>query len=225
MSFVRSPYAHADIVNIDASAALAAPGVTRVVTGRELAQWMHPLPISEPAFLPNRPFLRHSLSPDRARFAGDAVAAVIAESASAAEDAAELVEVDYRELPVVTTAEAAIADDAPILHPGWDSNVAYHMHAGAGDVDAALADAVHHVSLRLNVPRVASMYIEPKAVLAEYDPLDEKPTVWASIQTPHGLRSQIATVLSMPEQHIRVIAPDVGGAFGTKVVIRQTTCL
>lgn len=216
VSFVRSPYAHAEILSVDASAATAAPGVIRVITGAELNTWMQPLPISDPSFLPNRPFRRASLTSDRARFAGDAVAAVIAESPSSAEDAAELVEVEYRELPVVTTAEAAMADGAPILHDGWDSNVAYHMHAGSGDVDAALAESTHRVSLRLVVPRVASMYIEPKAVLADYDPLTEHLTVWASIQTPHGLRTQIATVLDMPEQQIRVIAPDVGGAFGTK---------
>jgi aerobic carbon-monoxide dehydrogenase large subunit len=214
--FVRSPFAHAEIVSIDTSAAAAAPGVVAVVTGRDLGEWMKATPIQDPALLPNRPLQRHSIAADRARFAGDAVAAVIAESLVLAHDAAELVDVDYRELPAVTTAEAAIAPDAPIVHDGWDSNIAYHMHAGDGDVETALAEATHVVKLRLVLPRVASVYIEPKAVLADFDPISERLTVWASTQTPHGTRTQVAAALSMPEHQVRVIAPDVGGAFGTK---------
>jgi aerobic carbon-monoxide dehydrogenase large subunit len=216
VAFVRSPWAHAEIVSIDASAAGAAPGVVTVITGAELDAWMKPSVIQEPALLPGRRLLRHSLTPDRARYAGDAVAAVIAESATQAHDAAELVEVEYRELPAVTTAQAALEPDAPIVHAGWDSNLAYHMHAGDGDVEAALSSAAHRVKLRLVLPRVASMYIEPKAVLANYDTLEERLTVWASSQTPHGIRTQIAAALDMPEHDIRVVAPDVGGAFGTK---------
>lgn len=214
--FVRSPYAHADVVSVDTAAASAAPGVVAIVTGQDLDEWMKPQPIQDPALLPNRPLIRHSIAADRVRFAGEAVAAVIADNAALAHDAVELVEVEYRELPAVTTAEAAIAPDAPIIHDGWDSNIAYHMHAGDGDVDAAFSTAAHVVTLRLVQPRVASMYIEPKAVLATYDAIGDRLTVWASTQTPHGLRSQIAAVLSMPEPHIRVVAPDVGGAFGTK---------
>ncbi|HUG15978.1 MAG TPA: xanthine dehydrogenase family protein molybdopterin-binding subunit [Thermomicrobiales bacterium] len=214
--FVRSPFAHADIVSVDTSAAVAAPGVVAVVTGHDLSAWMKPTPIQDPAMLPNRPLTRHSIASDRVRFAGEAVAAVIAESTAVAHDAAELVDVEYHELPAVTTAEAAAMPNAPIIHDGWDSNIAYHMHAGDGDVDAALAAAQHVVRLRLVQPRVASMYIEPKAVLASFDPIAERLTVWASTQTPHGMRTQIAAALSMPEPHIRVVAPDVGGAFGTK---------
>lgn len=216
VAFVRSTAAHAEIVAIDTSSAERAPGVVAVVTGRELDGWMQPTPIHDPQFLPNRPLARHSLVPDRVRFSGDAVAAVIAESATRAHDAAELIEVEYRDLPVVTTPEEAIEPDAPILFDGWDSNIAYHLHAESGDVDTALADAAHRVHLRLVIPRIASVYIEPKAVLAEWDPDDERLTVHASTQTPHGLRTQIAAALSMPEHRIRVIAPDVGGAFGTK---------
>lgn len=216
IAFVRSPYAHAEIASIDTSAAEAAPGVVAVVTGAQVDDWLAPLPIHDPQFLPDRPMTRRSLALDKARFAGDAVAAVVADSPEAAHDAAELVEVDYRELPVVATAEAAMAADAPRLYDEWDSNVAYHLHAGSGDVDAALAAAAHRVPLRLIIPRVASVYIEPKAVLAEYDADTDRLTVHASTQTPHGLRSQIASVLDMPEHAIRVVAPDVGGAFGTK---------
>ncbi|MDQ3548827.1 MAG: xanthine dehydrogenase family protein molybdopterin-binding subunit, partial [Chloroflexota bacterium] len=180
-----------------------------------LGDWMQPSVIAEP-LLPNRPLLRHSIVADRARYAGDSVAAVIAESVAQATDAAELVEVEYNEHPAVTTAEAALADDAPIVHDGWDNNMAYHLHAGAGDVDAAFTAAPHHVNLRLVLPRIASVYIEPKAVLATWDAFDERMTVWASTQTPHGMRTQISAVLDIPENRIRVIAPDVGGAFGTK---------
>lgn len=213
--FVRSPYAHAEIVSLDTSSATRAHGVVAVVTGAELHEWMHPTPIQEP-LLPNRPLTRHSLVVDRARYSGDAVAAVIAESAARAADAAELVDVTYKELSAVTGSEAALAGDAPIVHDGWENNLAYHLHAGSGDVDAAFACAAHTVSLRLVLPRVASVYIEPKAVLATWDTFDERMTVWASTQTPHGLRTQIGAALDVPEHHIRVIAPDVGGAFGTK---------
>jgi carbon-monoxide dehydrogenase large subunit len=216
VAFARSPYAHAEIVSIETSRASNAPGVVAVVTGKDLGDWMKPQPIHDPQFLPDRKLVRHSLTPDRARYAGDAVVAIIADSAAHAHDAAELVEVEYRELPVVTTPEAAAQDDAPIIHDGWDSNVAYHLHAGSGDADAALARATHRIDLRLIVPRVASMYIEPKAVLAEWSADDQHLTVWASTQTPHGLRSQIASVIDVPEHSIRVVAPDVGGAFGTK---------
>jgi carbon-monoxide dehydrogenase large subunit len=216
VAFVRSPYAHAEIRSIDTRAALAAPGVVAVVTGAELGDWMRPTPIHDPQLLPDRPLVRHSLTPDRARFAGDAVAAVIADSTARAYDAAELVDVDYRALPAVVSLEQAMAPDAPTVHDGWDSNIAYHLHAESGDVDAALAGATHRVTLRLVVPRIASVYIEPKAVLAVPDPVAGRLTVWASTQTPHGLRSQIAAALDLPEHAIRVVAPDVGGAFGTK---------
>lgn len=216
VAFVRSTAAHAEIVSVDTELAKTAPGVVAVVTGAELDAWMKPTPIHDPQFLPNRPLERRSLIADRVRFSGDAVAAVIAERAEQAEDAVELIAVMYRELPVVTTPEQAIAPDAPILFDGWDSNVAYHLHAESGDVDRALEDAPHRVSLRLQIPRIASVYVEPKAVLAEWDEDDERLTVHASTQTPHGLRTQIADALAMPEHQIRVIAPDVGGAFGTK---------
>ncbi|HBY46205.1 MAG TPA: carbon monoxide dehydrogenase, partial [Chloroflexi bacterium] len=185
-------------------------------TGAEVDNWLAPLPIHDPQFLPNRPMARRSLAIDKVLFAGDAIAAVVAESAEIAHDAAELIEVNYRELPVVTTPAAAMVSDAPRLYEAWDSNVAYHLHAGSGDIDVAMADAAWRVPLRLVVPRVASVYVEPKAILAEPDAQMNKLTVHASTQTPHGLRSQIASVLGMPEHAVRVIAPDVGGAFGTK---------
>lgn len=216
IAFVRSPYAHADIVSIDTAAALDSPGVVSVITGDDLAGWLAPQQIHDPQWLPNRPMHRHSVAVDKVRFAGDAVAAVVAETAIAAHDAAELVDVTYRELPVVTTPAEAMQPDAPLLYDDWDSNVAYHMHAGSGDVDAALSEAHWRVPLRLVVPRVASVYIEPKAILADMDAKTGRLTVHASTQTPHGLRSQIAGVLGIPESAIRVIAPDVGGAFGTK---------
>ncbi len=216
IAFARSPFAHAEIVAIDTAAAAAVPGVVAVITGAEVDNWLAPLPIHDPQFLPNRPMARRSLAIDKVLFAGDAIAAVVAESAEIAHDAAELIEVNYRELPVVTTPAAAMVSDAPRLYEAWDSNVAYHLHAGSGDIDVAMADAAWRVPLRLVVPRVASVYVEPKAILAEPDAQMNKLTVHASTQTPHGLRSQIASVLGMPEHAVRVIAPDVGGAFGTK---------
>ena len=215
VAFVRSPYAHAVIRGIDVSAARAAAGVAAVVTGAEITAWLRPV-ISHEALLPGRQLERYPLTADKARFVGDAVAAVLADSVAAARDAAELVEVDYAELPAVTTAAGAVRSDAPRLYGGWDSNVAYHWEAESGDVNAAFERAERVVTVELVNQRVASVFLEPRAVLAAYDPHAEELTVWASTQAPHTVRTGIATTLDFPEHSIRVIAPDVGGGFGSK---------
>jgi carbon-monoxide dehydrogenase large subunit len=192
--FVRSPHAHAEIAGVDASIALAAPGVVTVLTGEDMRQNVRPVVSAEPA-LPGRTLSRLPLTVDRARFAGDAVAIVVAESAHAARDAVDLVEVEYRELPAVTSAEIAMADGAPLLYPEWDSNVVYHWSVEAGEVDEVFERATHHVKISTRNQRIASVFIEPRAILASHEPQSDEMTVWASTQVPHTLRTAIATAL------------------------------
>ena len=215
ITFVRSPHAHADIRSIDATAARDVPGVVAVVTGREATAWMKPDGPHDP-LLPGRTVERYPLTPDRARYAGDAVAAVFAETASAAEDGAERVVVDYAVLPAVARADDAMEDEAPIIHAGWESNLAWHWSVENGDVEAAFMDAAHVVALDSVVQRVAAVFIEPRGVAVTYDPLLDEMTIWSSTQVPHRVRTYIAELVGVPEHHVRSVAPDVGGGFGSK---------
>ncbi|HEU5422002.1 MAG TPA: xanthine dehydrogenase family protein molybdopterin-binding subunit, partial [Nitrolancea sp.] len=213
-AFVRSPYAHAEIGAIDAGPALQLPGVVAVVTGRELAELVRPQPAE--GLPPHRVLRRYPLVFDRARFAGDPVAVVVAEDPYTAADAAELVQVEYRPLPAVTNVEAALAGGAPLLYPEWGDNLAWTWTVESGDVDGALANAAHVVEVRLVNQRLYPAFIEPRAVLVNYVPVTGELTAWASSQTPHRLRGTLAEALGIPENLVRGIAPDVGGAFGAK---------
>jgi aerobic carbon-monoxide dehydrogenase large subunit len=213
--FVRSPYAHADIVSIDSSAAEEHPGVVSIVTGAQIKTWMKP-DVAHETLLPGRHLERYPLAEGRVRFMGDAVAAVLAESLAVARDAAELVQVEYNELPSVIRQDEAMKDDAPRLYEDWDSNAAWHWNVEAGDVDGAFDRAAHTVSVDLLYQRVASIFIEGRAVLAHYDPHGEDMTIWVSTQAPHRVRTTISGLLGIPENAVRAIAPDVGGGFGSK---------
>lgn len=213
---VRSPYAHARITEIDVAEAEGAEGVVAVVTGADLEGVVGGLPVAhrleelkEP---PHRP-----LTIDKVRYAGDAVAAIVAESRFAARDAAERVRVEYEELDPVVDLEAAIADGAPLVHEEEGSNVAFEFPFAAGDVDAAFADADVVIRQRMMNQRQIPVAIEPRSVVAEYDPGFGKLTVWSSTQIPHLLRTQLAIGLGIPEHSVRVIAPEVGGGFGSKL--------
>jgi aerobic carbon-monoxide dehydrogenase large subunit len=213
--FVRSPYAHADVASIDSSAAEALPGVVAVVTGPQVQTWMKP-DVAHETLLPGRHLERYPLADGRVRFMGDAVAAVLAETLAIARDAAELVAVEYNELPSVTRQDLALQDDAPRLYDGWDSNAAWHWNVESGDVDSAFARASHLVAVDLLYQRVASIFIEGRAVLASWDPNAEDMTIWVSAQAPHRVRTTISGLLGIPENAVRAIAPDVGGGFGSK---------
>lgn len=213
--FVRSPYAHADVVAIDTSAAMALPGVVAVVTGDEVAGWMKP-DVSHETLLPGRHLSRYPISAGRVRFVGDAVAAVLAESLAVARDAADLVDVEYAELPFVINSDTALEEDAPLIYDGWDSNAAWHWSVESGDVDAAFENPHAVVSVDLLYQRVASIFIEGRAILADWNPHLEEMTVWVSTQAPHRVRTTISNLIGVPENAIRAIAPDVGGGFGSK---------
>lgn len=215
VAFVRSPHAHARIRSIDASAALEVDGVHSVVTGEQLAEWMQPDGPHDP-LLPGRELFRYPITNDKARLVGDPVAAVLADSVQTAYDAAELVDVAYETLPAVASAVTAMEEDAPIVWDGWDSNVAWRWEAGDGDVDAAFAEADHIVELELEYQRVAAMFMETRGVMARWDAGLEELTIWSSTQVPHRVRTYINDLIGIPEHHVRSIAPDVGGGFGSK---------
>ncbi len=213
---VRSPLAHAAIRGIETGAARACPKVMAVLTGAEVAALLRPQVMEGGELLPGRTIERWPLATDRVRFVGDAVAVVVAEDEASARDAAALVVVEYAPLAAVVTTEAALADDAPILHAGWESNAAFHWEVTAGDPGGLLAGAGRVVEVRLINNRVQAAFIETRAVQASPQAGTDELLVWASTQVPHTVRSGIAGALGLPEAQVRVIAPDVGGAFGTK---------
>jgi aerobic carbon-monoxide dehydrogenase large subunit len=214
MAVVRCPHPHARIVGIDTAAARAVPGVLAVLTGADVP------PIARLPIVPLVPNLKvppyEPLAVSVARAAGQPVAVVVAENRGAAADAAALVDVEYEPLDAVADAEAALADGAPLVYPEYGSNVCYTAQRGSGDVDAAFASAAHTVSLRVRFARVAPAPLEPRGVLAHWDPSTDELTAWLTTQSPSGAREQLAQALDIPEQRVRVIVPDMGGGFGAR---------
>jgi carbon-monoxide dehydrogenase large subunit len=216
MALVRSPYAHARISGVDTKQAAAAEGVVAVFSGADLAEdWKASLPT---AWLPTEDTaspMHRPLATDKARYEGDAVAVVVADSRAAANDAAELVVVDYEPLDAVVDPEAALADGAPIVHDDLGTNRCYTWKLDAGEVDKLFAGAATTVSCRFRQQRLIPNAIEPRACLAQ--PVMDELTLWSTTQVPHILRVLSAVVLGIPETKIRVVAPDVGGGFGSKL--------
>ena len=206
--FVRSPFAHAEITSIDTSVAERSSGVRTVLTGRDLDR---PVPLFA---VTNELIERTALATDRVRYVGDPVALVVAETRAAAMDAAELVDVDYTELPVVADMEAALAPDAPVQFAALGSNIARSRRAGQAD---PLDGASHVVRLRLENQRLATAPIEGHAILVE--PRDDGLTAWVATQHPHLARDLIAEYTGLTAEQVRVVAPHVGGAFGGKAGI------
>jgi aerobic carbon-monoxide dehydrogenase large subunit len=222
VAFVRSPHAHARIRGIDGSLALRRAGVVAVVTGRDLAPHCAPLPVATASAEGGGESTagggrqHYPLSVDRVRHAGEPVAAVIASSVDAAVDGVGAVQVDWEPLPAVGDTAAAMADGAPLLFDDAPKNIE-HTHAiKAGDPDAAFATAHRVVKQRMVSQRLCGVPLEPRAVLAAPDPASGGVVVWATHQAPHVLRTGLAAALRMPENQIRVIAPEVGGGFGVK---------
>ncbi len=216
VAFVRSPHAHANIHRIDGSAALRRAGVLAVVTGRDLAPHYEPMPMASSG-TEEQPHTHFALSVDRVRYVGEAVAAVIAESPEVAEDALADVVIDWEPLPAVIDLEEAIHDNAPRLFEDLPNNVGHISRNRSGDVEAAFANAYRVVRQRIVSQRVAAVPMEGRAVVVAPDPATGGLTIWNSTQTPHGLRAELSTLLHLPENLIRVIAPDVGGGFGVKI--------
>ena len=219
-AFVRSPYAHARVRSIDTSAAGASAGVVEVFTGRQMVDaGVKPLPVGW--LLPDLKIgPRFALATDLVRHVGEAVAVVIAESAYAARDAAELVQVDYEPLAAMTDTEKTIGCDVSV-HDCAPDNVAFHWTIGdRAQTDAAFAGAHTVVRQRLINQRLIANAIEPRASLASYSPATDELTLHLTSQNPHVHRLLMAAfVLGIPEHKFRVIAPDVGGGFGSKIFV------
>ncbi|HEY7039361.1 MAG TPA: xanthine dehydrogenase family protein molybdopterin-binding subunit [Methylomirabilota bacterium] len=223
-AFVRSPYAHARITGIRADAARRLPGVAHVFTFADLERWMKPLPLfgAIPPGLAARVKVtmrqvgQLAMCRDETRHVGEIVAMVLASSRAQAEDACERVEVDYEPLPVLADVIAAGEPGAPVLYPEWGDNVALSFKTGFGDVETALRQADARVRERFVIPRYVGMPIETRGVVAQWDARDGSLTTWNGTQVVHFVQQGLVAALGLPPSRIRVIAPDVGGGFGTK---------
>ncbi|HEX3086978.1 MAG TPA: xanthine dehydrogenase family protein molybdopterin-binding subunit [Pyrinomonadaceae bacterium] len=214
VAFVRSMYAHARINGIDITAAANAPGVVAVYTGKDIAA-VGPVPCA--AALPDLKVPDYRvLATGKALFVGHPIAAVVATDKYAARDAVDLIEVDYDDLPAVVDVEAA-AVGGPVIHESFGDNIAYRLTSGEGDVEAALQRADRIVTQKMVHQRLAPIAMEPRGVLARYFPGEEELTIWSSTQIPHLLRTQLAIMVGVPENKLRVITPEVGGGFGSKL--------
>jgi carbon-monoxide dehydrogenase large subunit len=217
-AFVRSPHPHARILSIDTSAARAHPGVLRVYTHADLG----PLDVLLPLLIPH-PCITHgrtqyALAHDEVFYGGQAVAFVVAEDRYIAEDAAALVDVRYEQLPVEIDIEEASRPGAPLVHADVPDNVAAHFVQRCGDAAAAFAAADHVTSIRVRVDRSTAAPMECLATAARWDEVSGELTVWSGTQTPIGLRGALASLFELDENYVRVIAPDVGGGFGPKIL-------
>ncbi len=218
VAFVRSPLPHARIGALDVASALAAPGVVACITGEDLA------PIAKPLRAESRMRDYYAtpqppLAVDRVRFVGEAVVAVVAANRYLAEDAAELVTVQYDHLAPLVHARDALGTDAPLLHEAAGTNVILRRAFSQGDVAGALAGARHVVRDRFRFRRHAGVAMEGRGCLAEHDVGSGLLTVWSATQVPGMLRDLLADLLDHPAHRIRVVAPDVGGGFGMKSVV------
>ncbi|MEM7018198.1 MAG: xanthine dehydrogenase family protein molybdopterin-binding subunit [Pseudomonadota bacterium] len=222
LALVRSPYAQAKIKHIDLEAARALPGVVDILTGEEVAEEsnsfgraMGPEDINL-ADMGGKPFRQYALATDWVGYSGRPVVAIAAEDRYTAAKAAELIDIDYEELPVVSDAKAALSPDSPPAIPGWQDNLVFHNRYAKGEANTALEQA--HGTLRgtVKVQRHVPVPLEPRAFVGDYDIRSGRLTMWASTQMPHTDRSLLAGCLGMVSEDIHVIQPDVGGGFGCK---------
>jgi 2-furoyl-CoA dehydrogenase large subunit len=212
---VRSPHAHAELVSIDAAEALKMPGVRAVLTRDDIRPWSRPFVVGVKS-----PMEQWALAVDRVRYVGEPVAVVMAESRALAEDALDLVKVEYRVLDPVTSIEQAASDDAPILHERVGTNVISDRHFRYGDPEAAFEQAPHRVKLVAHYPRNSCTPIECGVVLAEYLPGNEGYDVTSNFMGPFSLHAVMAMALNVPANRLRHKAPrDSGGSFGVKQAV------
>ncbi|HEY7651341.1 MAG TPA: xanthine dehydrogenase family protein, partial [Methylomirabilota bacterium] len=221
VAFLRSPHPHADIRHLDLEAARHAPGVAATLTGEEAAALckpyrgvlLHYRGMKTGAMLP--------LARDRVRYVGEPVAAVAAERRADAEDAVAMIRVEYSPRAALLTPEQAGAPGAPLIHDELGDNVIYETELNAGDVAQAFAGA-HRVYRRtFHVGRHTGVPLEPRSLVADFEPSTRALTVWISTQVPHMMQAVLADLFGLPEHRVRVIAPDVGGSFGIKIHVYQ----
>ncbi|MCY3779215.1 MAG: molybdopterin-dependent oxidoreductase [Chloroflexi bacterium] len=215
VAFVRSPYAHAKILSIDTTAASSRDGVLAVIKGDDMRGEWEAVPVAG-GDVAQEKYSHLALSADRVRHVGEVVAAIIAESPEIAEDAIDDVDIEWEELPAAADLLSAYGSDAPPVFDGLDSNIIDTGEKKTDDVDEVFADAPRKLSQRMLSQRVAGVPMEVRTVAAAPDAVTGGLTLWSSTQIPHGLRSALAGVLRLPENMLRVIAPNVGGGFGVK---------
>ena len=223
MALARSPYGKANVRSVDVSKAAAAEGVVAVYTYEE-TKGIGPVPVGglvPDAKVPVQPILADK----QVLFAGEPVVAVIAETRYGASDAAALVEIDYEPLDAVVDLEAALEPGSTKVHDDYESNEAFKWGIAGGDVEAGMAEADVIVKEKMTNARVAPLALEPRGVLAHYLPGEDKMTLWTSTQVPHKVRTLVAGQIGMPENRMRVIAPEVGGGFGSKLNIYREEAL
>jgi carbon-monoxide dehydrogenase large subunit len=215
MAFARSPHAHARITGVDVSAARSMPGVVAAFSGADFAAEQGSLPCAWQV-TPDMVMPAHApMATEEVRYVGEAVACVLARSRYAAADAAAAIDVEYETLPAVLDMPAALAEDSPRVHEA--GNKCYEFSMASGDVDAAFRDAPVVLERNYRQQRLIPTAMEPRAVLCA--PSGDEFTLWSSTQVPHVLRTMLALVTGIPEHKLRVVAPDVGGGFGSKLQV------
>ena len=223
-AFLRSPHAHARLARLDAAGARAMPGVAGVFTFDDLARWMKPLPffgapppgLAAAVRFDLRQAPQYALCRDRARYVGEVVAMVVADSRARAEDALEGIAVEWEPLPAVVDMVAAAEPGGPLVHPDWGTNVAVGFTHGIGDTEGVFAAAEAVFTDTFQIQRYVGMPIEGRGVVAQWDRRDETLTTWNSTQVSHFVQQGLVTALELAPHRVRVIAPDLGGGFGTK---------
>jgi carbon-monoxide dehydrogenase large subunit len=225
VAIVRSPHAHAQLKRIEAAAALKLPGVVAVFTAQDVQDKVGSVPCA--AQIPDLKIPKHPvLAVGKVLYVGESVAAVVAQDRYIAADAASLIEVDYEPLPVVVDPLEALEPGSTVIHEEWKDNVAFRTQSAAGDVEKAFKAAeVPIIKQRMLSQRLIPVAMETRGVVAQYQRGDNLLTLWSSSQIPHLLRTQVAVMLNLPENHVRVIVPEVGGAFGSKLNVYREEAL
>ena len=228
LAVVRSPFAHARIENVDVSKALEMPGVVGAWSGADLAgDWAGPLPMVWPITEDIKTSDHWPITKDKARFQGDGVAVVVAESRGRADDAAEVVDVEYEQLDPVLDVEEGMKDGSPLVHDELGTNSVVHWSHGGGGDQGVFDNAPVQLRLRFEAPRITPSPIEPRGAVASVAPAMGEFTLWTSTQIPHIARVTLSGTTGIPEHKLRIVAPDVGGAFGAKlnVYAEEALCL
>lgn len=218
MHVVRSNEAHARILSIETARAKDADGVIAIFTGKDLKpDFGAPLPVTV-CFVPDKKYPdQFPLAIDKVHYPGEPVAIVLATSRAAAEDAGERIDIRYESLPPVTDIEKAIEKDAPVIHEELGSNLSYDTKFSGGDIEAAFKEADVRIQQRLIQQRLIPVAMETRGVLADYRPFENKLTIYSSTQIPHFVKVWAAVIAGVPESNVRVVAPEVGGGFGSKI--------
>ena len=217
-AILRSPHGHARITRIDTSRAREARGVVAVFTGADSESLLKPIPclwLVPNSELKTSPY--PAIAKDVVRFVGDAVAVVVADTVVQAYDALDSIEIDYEPLPAVVDPERASKPGAPVLHTEAPDNVAFHWTVAGGDVEGAFKNAEVVVRERIIQQRLIPTALETRGAVADFVPVTGELTLWNTTQNPHIVRFAMSVVTGVPEDRLRVVAPEVGGGFGSKI--------